>query len=83
MDEASRRAKARAAVREGRLPRRPPDHTFGGPGVGVPCAVCDLPIQPEEMEYETHFIRDGDPGLDKFHVHIPCFDAWVLERDSA
>jgi hypothetical protein len=28
--------------------------------------------------------HDGDdPGLDKYHVHVPCFSAWEFERASS
>ena len=80
-DEKILREKARAVVRAGKLPSRRPDRTWGGPGVGASCAVCTLPVQPSEMEFEIQFARDGtDPGLDKFHVHIRCFAAWEFER---
>ena len=77
------REKARAAVKNGKLPARAPDRTWGGPGVGAPCVVCALPVTKNEMEFEIQFARDDDnPGLDKFHVHIRCFAAWVFERDK-
>jgi len=80
-DEAILREKARAAVRNGKLPARRPDRTWGGPGVGALCSVCELPVKKDELEFEIQFAHDGDsPGLDKFHVHIRCFAAWELER---
>jgi hypothetical protein len=83
-DEKMLREKARAAVRSGKLPRRRPDRTWGGPGVGALCAVCELPVTQAEMEFEIQFTRDGsNPGLDKFHVHIRCFAAWEFERRHA
>jgi hypothetical protein len=82
-DEASLRAKAKNAIRDGKLPSRRPDRTWGGPGVGAQCAICELPVTPDEMEFEIQLSRDGDnPGLDKFHVHIRCFAAWELERSK-
>ena len=84
MDEESLREKARLVVRNGKLPRRRPDRTWGGPGVGAQCAICELPVQATEMEFEIEFARDGsNPGLDKFHVHLQCFAAWEFERASA
>ena len=83
-DEAYLRERARAAVENGKLPCRRPDRTWGGPGVGVECAVCDKPVTKDEMEFEIEFSHDGSsPGLDKFHVHIRCFAAWELERGKA
>jgi len=82
-DEAILREKARIAVRNGKLPARRPDRTWGGPGVGAICSVCELPVKKDELEFEIQFARDGDnPGLDKFHVHIRCFAAWELERGT-
>jgi hypothetical protein len=83
-DEARRREQAQEAVRSGKLPSRHPDRAWGGPGVGLPCAVCELPITSGEMEYELQFAWDGDsPGLDRFHLHLGCFAAWEFERRTA
>ena len=80
-DETFLREKARAIVRDGKLPNRPPDRIWGGPGVGAACTVCDLPVRIDEKELEIQFARDGDnPGLDKFHLHVRCFAAWEFER---
>jgi hypothetical protein len=80
-DEQLLRQKARAVVESGKLPSRGPDRTWGGPGVGAMCVICDLPVQRDQMEFEIQFARDGEnPGLDKFHVHIRCFAAWEFER---
>jgi hypothetical protein len=83
-DEVILRAKARQVVMDGKLPARRPDRTWGGPGVGAPCTVCEKPVGKEEMEFEIEFAHDGAvPGLDKFHVHIRCFAMWELERKTA
>jgi hypothetical protein len=75
------REKARNAVVTGKLPRRRPDRTWGGPGVGAACAVCEEPVTSDQLEFEIQFRYDGhNPGLDKFHVHIRCFAAWEFER---
>lgn len=80
--EASLREKARAAIQSGRLPARPPDRTWGGPGMGVICAVCTLPVRRDEIEFQIEFARrGGEPGLETFHLHARCFAAWELERD--
>jgi hypothetical protein len=80
-DEPILRAKARAAVQSGKLPARRPDRTWGGPGIGAVCVICDLPVKREELEFEIQFEHDVNaPGLDKFHVHIRCFAAWEFER---
>ena len=83
-DENILREKARAAVQDGKIPSRRADRTWGVPGVGATCAICELPATRDEMEFEVQFARDGDnPGLDKFHVHVRCFAAWEFERRHA
>jgi hypothetical protein len=80
-DEPRLREQAKAAIQNGKLPSRRPDRTWGGPGVGAECSICERPVSKQEMEFEIQFARDGDnPGLDKFHVHIRCFAAWEFER---
>ena len=83
MDEGVLRGVARAVVQAGKLPARPPDRTWGGPGVGASCVVCDFPVRPTELEIEIQFAHNGaSPGLDKFHLHVRCFAAWEFERES-
>ncbi len=83
MDENILRRIARKVILDGKLPSRRPDRTWGGPGVGAPCAVCGVSVERDQMEFEIQFTRDGDnPGLDKFPVHIRCFAAWEFERSS-
>jgi hypothetical protein len=80
-NEAEIRQLAREALHKQRLPRERPDRTWGGPGIGVPCAVCQKPVSRDELEYEIQFSRDGaDPSLDRFHLHLRCFAAWEMER---
>jgi hypothetical protein len=81
MEEQALRAKAREVLQAGNLPSRRPDRTWGGPGVGATCAVCDLSVTHDQMEFEIEFARGGDyPGLDDYHVHMRCFAAWEFER---
>jgi len=70
-------------MQNGKVPRRRPDRTWGGPGIGAACAVCERAVTKDEMELEIQFAHDGSsPGLDKFHVHIRCFAAWEFERNK-
>jgi hypothetical protein len=88
MEEVDLRQRAREAIQIGNLPSRHPDRTWGGPGVGAACPVCELPVKKEEMEFEVQFARDGSEGdrqggdrhFDIFHIHVRCFAAWELER---
>lgn len=82
-DEARLREQARAAMRAGKLPSCAPDKTWGGPGVGAACVVCERPVTKDEMEFEIESAHDGSSlGIDKFHFHIRCFTAWEFERNK-
>jgi hypothetical protein len=75
------RALARTVLRAGTMPRRDPDRTWGGLGIGMPCSVCAQPIPRDDVEYELQFSHGGPrPGLDRFHLHLRCFAAWEMER---
>ena len=81
LPESVLREMARTVIRDGKLPSQHPDRTWGGPGVGAACAVCDRPVTREQLEFEIQFAHDGErPGLDKYHVHLRCFAAWEFER---
>jgi hypothetical protein len=80
-DETILRAKARELIRAGKLPDRRPDRSWGGPGVGAPCVVCGEAVTKDQLEFEIQFAHDGgNPGLDKFHIHVRCYAAWEFER---
>jgi hypothetical protein len=41
-------------------------------------------VKQDELEFEIEFARNGDGAhLDTYHLHVRCFDAWQLERNSA
>jgi hypothetical protein len=63
-NEAALRRLARLVLENGKLPRRDPNRTWGGPGVGAACAICDQPVTPEEIEYEVRA-----PGTDSRVPH--------------
>ncbi len=82
-DESVLRQQARAAIESGKMPAQRPDRTWGGPGVGARCVICEQPVSRDELEFEVQFAHDGDnPGLDKFHLHLRCFAAWEFERTN-
>lgn len=73
--------KAHEVIQTGKLPNRPPDRMWGGPGVGADCRICNVPVKRDELEFEIEFARHGNDGtLDTYHVHIRCFAAWERER---
>jgi hypothetical protein len=81
LDEAVLRAQARGVLWSRRLPRREPDRMRCCAGVGAACIICEKPIASDQVGYEVQFAYDGaTPGLDKFHLHVPCFAAWQFER---
>jgi len=73
--------KVRELIQAGKLPRRAPERTWGGSGVGADCAICDVPVKPDELELEIEYARDGnDDTVDNYHVHVRCFVVWEHER---
>ena len=80
MEEQALRTKARELLDIGNLPNRRPDRTWGGRGIGAACAICALPVKPDQLELEIEFAHEGgNPSLDTYRVHIRCFAAWEFE----
>lgn len=79
-DERMLRARAREAMKAGKLPEHPPERTWGGPGSGAPCALCGKTVGNEEIEFELQFASDRDSGAATYHLHTQCFAVWELER---
>ena len=82
-DEARLREQARAATRGGSIPTRPADRTWGGPGLGKPCAICQQPVRKNESEFEIEFAQAGSNRAVTLHLHVRCFAAWEFERTKA
>jgi hypothetical protein len=73
-DETNEPETASGVPRVWRIPNRPPDRAWGGPGTGGPCAACGEPVTPDEVEYELEYARDdGEGGTDIHRVHLRCF----------
>jgi hypothetical protein len=47
--------------------------------------VCGHSIDAAEMELEVEFeiAEVGAQGVREFHLHLPCFAAWEIERKGA
>ena len=75
--ESELRERARALIREGRLPDRAPARVWGGPGSGVTCALCGEVIPSNEMEYEADATVGAAARI--LHFHFVCHAAWQLE----
>jgi len=78
MEEERLRRQAQERIRQGRLPGHAPLRTWGGPGAGFPCNLCDLPITHGEIEFELQFGANPNPISVRFHSL--CHAAWELER---
>ena len=82
-DESALRSKARAAIRNGKLPAIKPSRTWGGPGSGASCSVCGEPVKSGQMELEVEYRRDGgNPGVENYYLHVRCFAAWECESQN-
>jgi hypothetical protein len=78
--ERALREKVRQRIQSGALPRAKPNRTWGGPGAGLICAVCDQRITRDQIEYEVQFVQEGVSAPQICHLHLACFAAWELER---
>jgi hypothetical protein len=75
---------ARAAIREGRVPRERPARPWGGSGNGSRCPICRTVISTQELAYELEFARSFESGEAKTcSVHARCFRAWDAARLEA
>lgn len=82
-DDDTLREKARRVVRAGTVPNRRPDHTWGGPGGGVRCVICNEAVGHDDVELEIEFAGDDDeagPGV--YRAHPRCFAIWETERHN-
>lgn len=66
--------RAQQRIREGRLPSTTSYRTWGGRGSNEPCALCDVVIRSDEVEYEIETLEV--PGLRQYHFHFLCHGAW-------
>jgi hypothetical protein len=60
------RQRARERIREGRLPCITHYRTWGGRGSNEPCALCDVTIGPDEVEYEIEATQPTAPACIAF-----------------
>jgi hypothetical protein len=81
-DEQELRRLARAALNQGLIPRDRPRGLWGGNGSGETCPVCGIAVDAAEMELEVEFgiAEVNAQGVREFHLHLPCFAAWEIER---
>jgi len=79
------RSRARAALNTGVIPRDRPRGIWGGHGAGEMCPVCGQIVDAAELELEVEFefAEVNAQGVREFHLHLPCFAAWEIERNIA
>lgn len=72
-------------LRAGVLPRFDGQRIFGGRGDGAPCACCDEPIAPVEVQYDVDHRETAarsDAALEPVRsipMHLHCYRLWVEE----
>jgi hypothetical protein len=79
--EAELRPIARERIASGQLPHETPARMWAGHGTGRPCALCDKPIEKDEIEYEVE--HQTESGVQTFHFHIVCQSVCQLEAARA
>jgi hypothetical protein len=63
------------------LPRATPSRIWGGPGLGLTCGVCELPVTADQSELQVELFDGYEaPMLEVLHLHTVCFALWELER---
>lgn len=75
LSEEDLRSIARQLISDGRLPVIFSENLFGGYGSGLPCCLCEQPIERKHVEYEVTDPRNGRA----FRFHLVCHAAWELE----
>ena len=77
--ETLRRMMARHAIQAGQIPSFNADSMSAmSGGDGASCAICILPITPQEPGYRLEFAQEGR-GSVAHYLHVPCFAAWEFE----
>jgi hypothetical protein len=66
--------RAHERILSGRLPGGNDCRTWGGRGRNLPCALCDISIVNDEVEYEVE--TSDASGVRQYHFHILCHDVW-------
>ena len=82
VDEELLRERAREKMRGGALPTDAEMRVWAGPGLGLPCAVCDRPIDRDDLEYELEFASELGTPPQPYRFHRRCHAAWQLERTT-
>jgi hypothetical protein len=74
------RARARELIGHGRLPQRPAARTWGGPGSGLLCDLCDTSILSSEPEFELQLEPNASLVV---RFHRRCHSIWESARQQS
>lgn len=77
--EAELRPITRERIASGQLSCKSFERMWAGHGTGQLCALCDKPIQRDEVEYEVEHHRLDDEIAQTSRFHIVCQSIWQLE----
>jgi len=75
------RIRARERMTQGRLPRTKAIRTWGGPGSGAICSLCDAAILASEPEFEVQFDLSAPSSSLRFHRQ--CHSIWNELREES
>jgi hypothetical protein len=70
------RLTARERIAKEQIPREGATRFWAGFGTGLSCALCDKPMQSDEIEYE---VRPVEAAVQTLGFHRVCHYAWQLE----
>ncbi len=76
LPEPELRCRALRRIEDGRLPLILSTTIYAGYGAGAKCDVCDLPIEPDKVEYD---VVEPNSSQRRLHFHIACHLAWQRE----
>ncbi len=78
--------KARALLRSGQTPARPPERIWGAPSSGAErCLVCGEAVPADQVVWEAEFV--GASGTSNHFFHVFCYrvlqSQWQAEEGAA
>ena len=76
LPEKALRLRVLQRLADGRLPVMLSPSIYAGYGRRDSCEVCELPIEPEEVQYDV-IEPSGTEG--RLHFHLACHSAWQGE----
>jgi len=75
LPESELHARVLLCIEDGRLPVVLSTTIYAGYGQGIPCDLCDQPIDCDKIEYDVTDPRGGK----WLHLHFACHSVWQRE----